>query len=267
MRTIQIFLASSGDLLEDRDKFDLYVRNLNDQWIDSKNIRFKIVRWEYGQEAMSKTRKQDDYNQKLQACEIFVMLYSNKVGMYTHEEFDHAVDAFLAHSKPKIYTYFKNDLVRLGDLRRNDLNSLFDFQDKLMELGHFTSRYESTESLNLHFSRQLDLLYDEGFFTDEVPVNQHELQHTLKEIRAKISGGSTLLQILTQYQDKLLSFAPKEKKAELDAELVNLKANLSNFESEQRIGLLSYDKANQRRTRLTFSFLEMLNTIEANAGK
>ena len=37
---------------------------------------------------MSKTRKQDDYNELVKKSDLFVCLFQNKVGGYSEEEFD-----------------------------------------------------------------------------------------------------------------------------------------------------------------------------------
>ena len=43
--------------------------------------------------------------------------------------------------KPLIYTFFKNADIIDRQRRRQDLNSLWAFQDKLEKLGHFYTRY------------------------------------------------------------------------------------------------------------------------------
>jgi hypothetical protein len=45
---------------------------------------------------------------------------------------------------------------------REDLNSLWDFQKKLKDLGHYPTHYTSIEDLKLQFQQQLDTLIDEG---------------------------------------------------------------------------------------------------------
>lgn len=261
MRTVKIFLASSKDLRKDRDGFDLYIRHKNDEWIDDKDIRFKVERWEYGQGAMSLTRKQDDYNKILRSCDLFVMLYSYKVGMYTNEEFEEARKAFEENNSPLIYTYFKDTHVRLSEQKEEDLISLFSFKKRLKELGHFTSEYDSIESLNLHFAKQLDLLFQEGRLNGAVPRNiprskQKSLEN-LDRIRDEIAYSSSLSDVISEHQDFLLTLSPK-----LKAQIVALKRDWNNFETEKRIGLLGFSDANQRRTQLTYQFLQMLDVIE-----
>ena len=74
---------------------------------------------------------------------------------FTHEEFENAFGHFNETGKPFVYTYFKDALISTGELNRKDCNSLFDFQDKLKELGHFQTRYKNIDDLKYQFSEQL----------------------------------------------------------------------------------------------------------------
>ena len=62
-RTIRIFLASSAELCEDRNAFDLYFRQYNDQ-LRKEMVYLEIVRWENFLDAMAETRLQDEYNKE-----------------------------------------------------------------------------------------------------------------------------------------------------------------------------------------------------------
>jgi internalin A len=158
-RILKIFLASSSELRADRDAFELYLRQQNDQY-RSKGTYFEIKRWENFLDAMSETRLQDEYNKEVRACDIFVGLFFTKVGKYTEEEFDTAYGQFQSTGKPKIFTYFKDEPTKLGSLKKEDMNSLWALQEKLGKLGHFWTKYENIESLKRQFRDQLDKLLE-----------------------------------------------------------------------------------------------------------
>ena len=155
MQTIRIFLASSEELRTDRDAFDLYFRQQND-WLRDEGIYLKIVRWENFLDAMAETRLQDEYNREVRSCDIFVSLFKTKTGKYTEEEFDAAHHAFIENGKPLIYTFFMKP--GREDVNREDLVSLWNFQDKLKELEHFYTEFNNTEDLKLKFKDQLQRL-------------------------------------------------------------------------------------------------------------
>ncbi len=157
--TIRIFLASSAELRDDRDAFDLYFRQQNDQ-LRKRGFYLEIVRWENFLDAMSETRLQDEYNKAIRNCDVFVSLFFTKTGKYTEEEFDVAHRQFKSTGKPLIYTFFKNADIKTGSARKEDLNSLWAFQEKLDKLGHFHTGYDNIEDLKLKFGDQLDKLLE-----------------------------------------------------------------------------------------------------------
>jgi Leucine-rich repeat (LRR) protein len=156
-RTVQIFLASSSELMAERNAFDLYLRQQTDRLLDS-GLYLQVRRWENFLDAMSETRLQDDYNQAVRSCDIFVSLFKTKTGTFTEEEFDVAYQAFKTFKKPLIYTYFMQTEVSNHKSMREALNSLWSFQEKLKALGHYPTEFTSIEDLKLQFRDQLDLL-------------------------------------------------------------------------------------------------------------
>jgi hypothetical protein len=160
VKTVRIFLASSSELREDRDAFDLYFRQQNDR-LRKEGLYLEIVRCENFLDAMSCTRLQDEYNEAVRRCDVFVSLFKTKAGKYTEEEFEVAHQTFQRTGKPLIYTYFQKATVSTSPGNRDDLTSLWDFQKKLRELGHFCTEYESIAGLQKQFRDQLDMLLAE----------------------------------------------------------------------------------------------------------
>lgn len=157
MEKHKIFLASSSELNEDRDQFEIFLTRKNSEWIE-KGVFLELVRWENFLDAMSQTRLQNEYNKSIIECEIFVSLFFTKVGKYTKEEFETAFGHFKQTNKPFIFTYFKEPT----EVSEND-DSLKIFQQKLNELGHFYTKYKNIEGLLYHFNNQLDRLYKNKF--------------------------------------------------------------------------------------------------------
>jgi hypothetical protein len=158
-RTITIFLASSSELREERDAFDLHFRQANDRWLQ-KGIYLKILRCETFLDAMSETRLQDEYNEGVRKSDIFVSFFKTKTGKYTEEEFDVAHATFMDKKKPLIYTYFKDVQVNTGSITE-EFTTLLAFKKKLANLGHYHTHYTSIEDLKLKFQQQLDKLIEE----------------------------------------------------------------------------------------------------------
>jgi hypothetical protein len=157
----KIFLASSSELKEDREKFEILINRKNQQWHD-RGAFLDLEAWENFLDALSKSRLQDEYNKAIKECDIFVMLFWTKVGKYTEEEFETAFGQFKATNKPVIYTYFKDAEISTAALNQDDLKSLWAFQKKLKELGHFQTVYRNVDQLTFHFYQQLDKLAENG---------------------------------------------------------------------------------------------------------
>ncbi len=154
---LRVFLASSSELRVERDDFELYFRQQNDQ-LRSEGIYLEIIRWENFLDAMSETRLQDEYNKQVRTCDVFVSLFFTKAGRYTEEEFDVAYGQFKNSDRPLVYTYFKNADVKIGELRLDDFASLRRFMDKVKDYGHFYTEYTNIEGLKLHFRDQLPMI-------------------------------------------------------------------------------------------------------------
>jgi hypothetical protein len=111
---------------------------------------------------MSETRLQDEYNEAVRDSDFFVSLFKTKTGKYTAEEFDIAHTAFRDSGKPRIYTYFMQANIPIDKRLQKDLNSRWDFEEKLKNLGDYPTYYTSIEDLKLQFQQQLDKLIEAG---------------------------------------------------------------------------------------------------------
>ncbi|MEE9354425.1 MAG: hypothetical protein V3U75_02440, partial [Methylococcaceae bacterium] len=140
MRKLKLFLACSSELKADRQRFEIFIARRNKAWFD-KGIFIELLIWEDFSDSMSQTRLQDKYNQAIRGCDLFVMLFSTKVGLFTEEEFTTAFGNFKATNKPLVYTYFKDTGTNTSSAKQDDQTSLLKFQEKLKMLGHFQTVY------------------------------------------------------------------------------------------------------------------------------
>ncbi|MDJ0579713.1 DUF4062 domain-containing protein [Crocosphaera sp.] len=159
IKIIKLFLASSSELKEDREQFEIFVNRKNKQYI-KQGIFLELVIWEDFLDAMSQTRLQDEYNKVITECDLFVSLFLTKVGQYTEEEFDTAFGTFKENNKPLIYTYFKDAPINLSRIT-TEINTLLKFKEKLSNLGHFYTSYNSIEDLKYRFDQQLNKAFEQ----------------------------------------------------------------------------------------------------------
>ena len=156
IQTIELFLASSSELKDDREKVEIWVNRENKKLV-STGYFLKLNLWEDFLDAMSESRLQDEYNKVVAESDIVICLFATKVGKYTEEEFEVAHANFKEKGKPKyIFTYFKEVPLTTSSVNLEDLISLKNFQSKLDSLGHFFTNYKSIEDLERQLGNQLD---------------------------------------------------------------------------------------------------------------
>lgn len=154
MKKIKIFLASSSELKADREQFEIFIYRKCKSWFD-RDVFLHLDVWEDFLDAMSAGGLQSEYNKVIKGCDIFVLLAFNKVGKFTAEEFREAFGQFSETRKPFIFTYFKTPHTTNN---RDDLKSLWAFEDQLKALKHYKTEYGSIAELREHFGNQLDKL-------------------------------------------------------------------------------------------------------------
>ena len=149
MKTIRIFLASSDELLKEREMMGDLANSLNTV-LERQGINVILVKWENLDASMGVNHKQEDYNEKLRDCDICMAMYWTKVGMYTKNELDTAFSELKAgHNPKKIYVYFKN----VDDVKPTDELEAFriSFPKKY---GHFTTPFSNLDTLKANFLLQ-----------------------------------------------------------------------------------------------------------------
>lgn len=152
LKVIKIFLASSFELKQDREEFEIFINRENINLVN-QNIFLRLIVWENFIDAVSQTRIQDEYNQAIRHCDIFISLFHTKSGIYTQEEFDIALVTFRSSGKPLVYTYIKNPDSLAGS---NVEDSLEEFKNKLRAIGHFPTSYQNSFDLKYQLKMQLE---------------------------------------------------------------------------------------------------------------
>ena len=125
-------------------------------WFD-RGIFLHLDIWEDLSARMAVDGSQSEYNLKVQAADLFILLVYSKVGMYTGEEFEKAFGQFKATQKPFIFTYFKTPEGIEPD------PSLAEFHQKLKDLKHFYSPFKDADDLWNQFNKELERLETNDF--------------------------------------------------------------------------------------------------------
>lgn len=255
--TIKIFIASSAELEHDRKAFREKLSVKNDR-LHYKGLYFELVQWEYFFNAISQTGKQDDYNQKLKECDIVICLFYKKAGKYTQLEFDTALKQFHETGTPLIYTYFKEPEVPpveeeiLDAAAEQSKQDLLAFKNRLGEIGHFYTRYINIDNLENQFSKQLDMLKDQGYEKLQENVKRETENAVVKYINsiniAKVQGDNNI--VIQGVTDSMITVNVNGKTEEILNELGAMKEmleklNIKSFQADDKqYDINGIDKSN-----------------------
>ena len=151
--TINIFLASSNELINDRNSFQAFIASLDDIY-ESRGWRIKCRRWEDFPAYCTGSRTQDAYNKIVRASDMCIALFHMQAGQYTIEEFNQAMDGYRECGHPKTYVYTR--VIIDGEMESEELKA---FKQQLNEvMGHYWCSYATDDAMKLHFVMQFERL-------------------------------------------------------------------------------------------------------------
>lgn len=149
IRILQIFLASSEELKEERDGIKLLEGSLNGK-LTPFGLNIHFVLWEDIDSSMKPENKQEEYNKALRNCEMCLVMFWTRFGDYTSEELNIAYQNLCNGNNPrKLYVYFKDvpDEKITEDLKK--------FRDGFQNTyGHYPNRFQNVETLRTEFLLQ-----------------------------------------------------------------------------------------------------------------
>ena len=233
-RVIKIFLASSEELEADRYRFGNLIRKL-DNIYEKRGIRIELFEWEDYDAAYNGMRKQDEYNERVRASDMFLALFHKKAGKFTIEEFNIARKAFDEQASPKIYTYIKD--LEAGE---SESRELAEFKRLMLEeLGHYWCRYSNFDTMQLHFVLQLQMVET----TTPIKVE-------VKESQVKI-GDSTIADLnnVPFTSENATHRELQSRKEQLDREIGNAESGGRRGFFGQRSRMTDEELANLREER------------------
>lgn len=151
MKTIKIFIASSNELEKERVLMASLANELSTR-LEKVGIQVIAVEWESLDASMNEEHKQEEYNEKLRECDMCMVLYWTKFGMYTEKELNTAYHEKIAGKNPqKVWVYFKE----VNDPSKMPTEELKKFRDSFpTKYGHFYTPFDNFDTLKAHFLLQ-----------------------------------------------------------------------------------------------------------------
>ena len=281
-KTINVFLASSTELSDDREFFSSFVRRM-DKTFQKMGSHLRPQMWEDLDASWKGHREQDDYNELIRKSQMFLALFHTVGGEFTIHEFDVALEKYnQTKQTPKIYVYKK----ALQEGEKID-SKLEDFQKRLEDMGLYWTTYSSQDSLHLHFLQQLLIVYADGLSNLKVEDGTVKLwdMDVAKMSNLPFAAGNKDYNQLKEELEKLPNEIEKARKRtekypddeDLRDELQEKLNRYNNkkeefarlqqtlFETSQRIATMQRENLNDKLRRATEAFesgkLEKANTL------
>ena len=159
-KEIRVFIASPGDLVEERKIFRKAINQLNAGFGDGLNVEYVPLGWE---DTLASTgrRNQSVINEKIDSCDVFILAMYRRWGQhapdaepyssYTEEEFHRALERWRTSGAPEIFVFFK----------RVDAESEGDPGPQLHKVMDFRKHLEETRQALYHYFDSLQSFLDE----------------------------------------------------------------------------------------------------------
>ncbi len=95
---IKVFLASSGELSEERMVFGAMLNELDNEFEEQLGVRIRLNVWEDFRNSYRGRRTQDEYNDELvRTADVFIVLIRKTLGKWTQEEVEMSTEYGIKH--------------------------------------------------------------------------------------------------------------------------------------------------------------------------
>lgn len=165
-KIVSVFVASPGDVSDERSALESIISELNRTWSRSLNLRLELIKWETDIHPAFGNYPQDVINQQLNdEYDIFIALFWSKIGSPTDiaesgtiEEFNRAYNKYKADpNSVDIMIYFKDQAIPPSKMDFVQLQKIQSLKEQMGEKGGLYWSFDSTEDfenlLRGHLSR------------------------------------------------------------------------------------------------------------------
>jgi len=156
LKKYKVFLASSGELAQERKEITLMISRQNNKWTE-QDIYLELVVWEDLLHSFHRDRIQDYFNEKMLKCDIVIALFYRKVGQFTEEEFRLAYKKLKEGKNPNfLFVFFKSGKIEIEEVNE-DILKIGQLKKEIQQYQQIYRTFTSTEDLIMQLQRQLEL--------------------------------------------------------------------------------------------------------------
>lgn len=157
MKKVNVFIASSAELDEDKTRLDLFFAEKNKIY-EKRDILFVQRTWKDFESSLHKEFLQERYDEYIRRCDIVLFLFHTRLGKYTLHELKIASEVFKKskQGRPRIFIFYKE-----SNEQSPELANFKRFSEQTY--GHFCDTYDDYPELLQKVDKQLQLLENNGY--------------------------------------------------------------------------------------------------------
>lgn len=212
---LTVFVASPGDVEEERGKLEDVIRELNMTWSRELGVRLDLVRWETHAYPGMGIDAQAVINEQIpDEFDLFVGIMwcrygtpTGRAGSGTVEEFERAKARHDTHpSSVKLMVYFKDEQIPPSRLDPNQLAKVNEFRDSLGDEGAlywtFTGLDRFEKLIRLHLTRQVQA-WKRRLNQPDMSVTAEPAETSVAEEEPKGEGDDVgILDLMEIFEDR-----------------------------------------------------------------
>ncbi|MBN3264191.1 tetratricopeptide repeat protein [Pectobacterium brasiliense] len=275
-RQVSVFIASPGDLSNERNHFRDAINQLNVGFGDGANVEFKALGWE---DTLASTgrRNQSVINEEVDKCDVFILVINRRWGQsapdaepyssYTEEEFHRALERWKKEGKPEIFVFFK----------RVDAESEADPGPQLKKVMDFRKQLEETRQVLYHYFEDEKSFVSEvdrhlrAFAKGELPSSDKQRNMTVIPLSAleEVKKANSLLVDKIKEAEQAHD-AEKEALLKVDAMQLQIAEDAANLSRDGRIefarqkfAVLVVETMNLRVLSLGYEFYKRTGDLDS----
>ncbi len=163
MASIKIFIASSRELSSERVELENEIGRIAEE-NRKAGVDIELVIWEKYSDYMTHTSKQDRYFRGIEECAVFICLIHSKIGRYTREELNLAMNNCKSGKHPQfIFVFFKDIGFRITEISRQDFDAVLDLKEHLEDQKQFPVFFDHIADLKLMIRKDLTRIIKENY--------------------------------------------------------------------------------------------------------
>ncbi|KPA17568.1 Serine/threonine-protein kinase pkn1 [Candidatus Magnetomorum sp. HK-1] len=187
LKKVKFFLASSGELKEEREKIALFISQENKTFV-KQDVFMELVEWEELLHSFRGERIQDYFNEEMLKCDILIALFYKKVGQFTKEEFDIAYKNLKDGRNPKhMFVFFKEANIPMSEITE-DVMAVVKLKNDIKRAEQIYDTFDSTQDLILKLKRQLEKIIQDlqaSLEKHQIELLEKPTKRTIEEIESE----------------------------------------------------------------------------------